>query len=447
MKKTNSIVSVIALLLANFVYIIWLPYPKSILGKITPDSFPSDLITNLLFFVLYAVLLVFCVNSVLHPGEELTKKQIFISVPVIIGIQLCFDIVNIIFENLLKEYSYLTADILTVAELLVFILACIIIVNGTTLRLKRFLVIFTAVSLVALTVFVIIDVGSIKEYHAFLDKYQITMTDLIEEEKKSTVSAFTVNREFLFQVRNALLSSITCVAAIIALYFSTIPENSGAVTRNRKGAYLSSRIMASIILMSAICVIKMLLLPYDFFRITRVVGESSSSMNMTLYYSAYTTIHYRATGYSTRREVYHKTKYEISYDGDTLLSFNIDGEIDGSDFEYFDINGVEVRVAAKTMAIFYVQNGEPVCVKVSDTAKAEYDKTLLSACELLLEKGRVSCFESVGEYINRHDPEFLKPYVERYRNGEFTADELSQMNGIKPEFITQTSLNFVEAKS
>lgn len=443
MKKTNSVVSIIALLLANLVYFMWLPYPKAILGNLSPAAFPSNLITNLIFFVLYAVTLVICVNSVLHPGERVTKKQVLISVPVIIGIQLFFDFIGNISERLLVEYCYIAQDLLTVAEILVFTLACVIIVKGATLSFKRFLIKFAALSIAVSVLFVIADVRSINEYHAFSDKYQVTVADLIGEEKNSTVSAFILNRDFLYQLRNVLLSSIISAVAILALYFSTKKEKCSDDVR-RNIAHSVSRIFVLVVLASAICAVKMVLLPYDSLRITNIGGVSTSSVLPSFTYSADTTVHYRATGYGTKREVYHKTKYEIRYDGDIILTFDIDGETDGDEFELFDADGEEVRIAAKTEAVCYIKNNEPVCIKVGDIMNQEYDKTLLSVCELLLEKGRVSCFDDVGEYINRYDKDFLKPYVERWSKNEFTVEELSQLNGINLEYITQTAVNIAD---
>ena len=67
----------------------------------------------------------------------------------------------------------------------------------------------------------------------------------------------------------------------------------------------------------------------------------------------------------------------------------------------------------------------------------DYDEILLGTCEKLLEEGRLECFEYISKYIMKYDPEFAKPYIERYCAGEFTNSELQQIGSIRPEYITK----------
>jgi len=75
-------------------------------------------------------------------------------------------------------------------------------------------------------------------------------------------------------------------------------------------------------------------------------------------------------------------------------------------------------------AICYYENGiTPRIIRVDSLNQCENNAIVTELCKHLLEEGNLFVFEYAGEYLAKYEPEFLQPYVERYREGAFTGAE------------------------
>jgi len=142
MRKKNLILSILTLLLANIVYFIWMPYPKSFLKTAGSSTFLFDIITNLIFFAMFVVILLVSVSAVTSPGSILTKSRIPAEIAICIAVQLGFDFLKFAAERLLRWWAPLSNDFLTVLGLFVLALIVIKLLKVSSVNWKRFYAVF-----------------------------------------------------------------------------------------------------------------------------------------------------------------------------------------------------------------------------------------------------------------------------------------------------------------
>lgn len=449
------------MLIANIIYFIWMPYPKSFLKATGSSMFVFNLITNLIFFSLFAVILLVSVKSVARPGQWLERKKIPASIALCIAIQLGFDFVKLISELLLHWYEPLSNDFFTVLELLVLALVTIKLLKVNNVNWKRFYTIFLPFAVIALIVFFAMDIQSINNVRHAADKYVFSLfdTDLTHE-----ANAIITNTEFIYEIRNAVLDFLTCAAIMIALYFSAVSKNIEDDEKyHTKKAHFVTRVAAVIMLSLFICGLKMIAIPHNSMKETHMPQTHSVTTLPAFDYNRTQVIHSRATGYDgTLKPVYNATHSYILYNNEIILEFDTAGkyifDIENSfgneyssdiyqnadnvyflysGFETIDVDNSEVKICLGDKAIAYLKDSKPYAIKVCDVSDEEFDSVLLAACEKLIEESRMSSFEYIAEYILKYDPDFIMPYIERYSAGEFTAEELEKNPEIQTEYITK----------
>ena len=111
-------------------------------------------------------------------------------------------------------------------------------------------------------------------------------------------------------------------------------------------------------------------------------------------------------------------------------------------WQKIEVNDTEVIICYDKI-IAYLKNEKPYVITFHDIENAEFDEILLGTCKQLLEEGRIDCFEYISDYVGKYDPDFVKPYLERYSAGNFTESELQQMGDINPDYITKCAQQFV----
>ena len=152
----------------------------------------------------------------------------------------------------------------------------------------------------------------------------------------------------------------------------------------------------------------------------------------------------RAISYSETKEIYRKTHGKLYYGEKKMLDIYMDYEYEGNPIETRTVNHSEVKIICQNQAIAYLKNGEPYAVSFVDIEEQSKDDILLEVCKQLLEEGRIDCFEYISDYVGKYDPDFVKPYLERYSAGNFTETELQQMGDISPDYITKCALSAVK---
>ena len=452
MRKKNLILSILTVLFANIVYFIWMPYPKSFLKTAGSNTFLFDLLTNLVFFAAFAVILLVSVNAVTKPGSILTKSKIPAAIAIFIAVQLGFDFLKFAAERLLRWWAPLSNDFFTVLVLFVLLLVTCKLLKVEDIHWKRFFAVFLPTAIIILAVFLVLDMPDILHIRHSADKY---VFDLFDTELSHKANAIAANTQFLYELRNALLDFLTCSVIMISLYFSTASDNiEDNEEYHTKEAHFITRIAAILLLSFAVCRAKVLVLPYN--AMNRMQFPSLSARGDGFNITQKETIVWRTNNsFNSKKKKCHIMYCKLKYQDDYLFSFRIDGEYsprktytEGNqivlyeDRERTEVNGTEV-IICYDKAFAYLKDGKPYVVTAGSISEKEYDEILLGACERMLDEGRFEFFEYICEYILKYDPAFIEPYLERYCIGDFSNTEFQQMGDINPDYITKCAQQFV----
>lgn len=446
MRKKNLILSILTLLLTNIVYFIWMPYPKSFLKTAGSSAFLFDIITNIIFFAMFVVILLVSVSAVTSPGSILTKSRIPAEIAICIAVQLGFDFLKFAAERLLRWWAPLSNDFLTVLGLLVLALIVIKLLKVSSVNWKRFYAVFLPTAVIMLAVFFVLDVQDILHVQHASEKY---VFDLFDTELTHEANAIAANTQFLYEIRNAILDFLTCAAIMIALYFSAVSRNiEDNEEYHTKEAHFVTRIAAILLLSFAVCGAKVLILPYN--AMNRMQFPSLSARGEGFNITQKETIVWRTNNnFNSKKKICHIMYCKLKYQDDYLFSFCIDGEysprkthIEGNqvildeDRERTQVNGIEV-IICYDKAFAYLKDSKPYVVTTEGISEKEYDEVLLGVCERMLSEGRFEFFEYICEYILKYDSKFIEPYLERYCVGDFSSFELQKMEDIAPDYITK----------
>ena len=238
-----------------------MPYPKSFLKTAGSSAFLFDIITNIIFFAMFVVILLVSVSAVTSPGSILTKSRIPAEIAICIAVQLGFDFLKFAAERLLRWWAPLSNDFLTVLGLLVLALIVIKLLKVSSVNWKRFYAVFLPTAVIMLAVFFVLDVQDILHVQHASEKY---VFDLFDTELTHEANAIAANTQFLYEIRNAILDFLTCAAIMIALYFSAVSRNiEDNEEYHTKEAHFVTRIAAILLLSFAVCGAKVLILPYN----------------------------------------------------------------------------------------------------------------------------------------------------------------------------------------
>lgn len=446
MKTKNLIVSIIALLCANIVYFLWMPYPKSFLKTVGNSTFIFDLITNLIFFTIFTVILLVSVNSVAKAEGKLTMKSVSSAIVLSIAVQLVCDVLRIFAEQLLRLWAPLSNDFITVLALFILTLVILNLLKIKDINRKKFYAVFLPVAVIVLAILFVFDIQDILNVKHATEKY---VFNIFDTELKHEANAIVANTEFVYEIRNAILDFLTCAAIMIALYFSA--ESSNIEDEEKyytKKARFAARIASVIVLSLFVCGIKMIALPHNSMKETHMPQTHSETTLPVFGYNRTQIIHSRTIGYDgTLKPVYNATHSYILYGNEIILEFDMNRECDSFALEKIDVNGTECYIACYDKAAAYLKSGVPYALEIEDIADEEYDEILLGICEKLLEEKSLSCFDCIGEYILKYDSDFIMPYLQRYIASDFTAEELSQNGEISMDYITKTAQRFYNSLS
>jgi len=450
-RLSNLIIGIFSMAIANIVYFFWMPYPKSFLKTVGSTTFVFDLLTNLLYFIIYSVTFIVAINAITDTGCRLHMKKIFGVVGLCIAVQLGCDIARYVAGYLMRQFSLISDDFFTVVSILLLFLVVVKLLGVKTIHYKKLFAIFVPIVITALIVCIVFNVCYVHSVSDAVEKYFSTPTSLISAlsllDSSSVASTISKNLQYLYEIRNALLDFIAEAAILLAVYFSTSSNKvANCEAYNTNKAHFVSRIATMLLLSSLMCGLKFLVLPQNFLTTIHVQNSASRSTEPSFDYNRTFTTISRATGYHMRREIYRKTHGTLYYGDKKMLDIYMDYEFKGNPIEVLTVSGLKIRIICKNQAIAYFKEEKPYVVSFQDINKQRNDVILLEVCKELLSEGRLDCFEYICAYIMQHDPSFIQPYLQRYSVSDFTSEELSQVGDISTNYITETAQRLLSAQ-
>lgn len=450
-RLSNLIIGIFAMAIANIVYFVWMPYPKSFLKTVGSTTFVFDLLTNILYFTIYSVTFIVAINAITNTGCKLRTKKTFGAVGFCIAVQLGCDIARYVTGYLMRQFLLISDDFFTVVSILLLFLVVVKLLGVKTIRYKKLFAIFVPIVITALIVCIVFNMCYIHSVSDAAEKYFSTPTNLISAlsllDSSSVASTISKNLQYLYEIRNALLDFVAEAAILLAVYFSTSSNNAAnCEAYHPNKAHFVSRIAAMLLLSFLICGLKFLVLPQNFLTTIHVQNSASHSTEPSFDYNRTFTTISRATGYHKKKEIYRKTHGTLYYGDKKMLDIYMDYEFKGNPIEVMTVDGTEIRIICKNQAIAYFKDEKPYAVLFQDICKQGNDVILLTACKELLSEGRLDCFEYICAYIMQHDPSFIQPYLQRYIASDFTTEELSQVGDISTDYITKTAQRLLSAQ-
>lgn len=450
-RRYNLIIGVFVMFISNIIYFFWMPYPKGFLKTVGSTTFVFDVLTNLLFFSLYSVMLIVAINAITNTGCKLRTKKVSAIMGICIAVQFGCDITKYITGYLMRQFAPISDDFFTFVSVLVLSLVVMKLL-GAKVSYKKLYAIFAPIMILILIVYTVLDVRYIHSMSNVAEKYFGTPSNILSalslSDSSSVAATISKNMEFMYEIRNALLDFASEATILIAVYFSIQTNkatNCNAYHTDK--AHFVSRIAVILLFSFVIFGLKFLVLPQNFIRAIHMQNSVASSAEPSFDYSrSFITIS-RSTGYHKEKEIYRKTHGVIYYGDKKMLDIEMDYEFQGNPIELRTVNGIEIEIICKNQAIAYLKDEKPCVVPLQDLRGQSNDTVLLEVCKDLLSEGRFDCFEYICPYVMQYDPDFVQQYLRRYIVSDFTSEELSQVGEISIDYITKTAQRFYNGLS
>ena len=413
-----------------------MPYPVSFLKTIGSDTFVFDIITNLIFYVLFSFVMVIAISSITNAGENIPRKKLFVGVAGCTFVQVVCDTLKYVFISLVGKFYLISDDVFSILKILLLFLITAKILQIKNVNKKKLFIIVTSVSAVALLICTYFNFRYLNEISYIAEKYTLPVLESIGlPDQPSIPTSIFNNLKYEHQVRCCILDVVCESAVLLGLYFSTSSRNVDNNDRRNTILKMLIRFNAIFVALFAVCGLKFLALPYNFLANTNIESRYSSTLVDSFEFEKKATSILRATSYKGRKEIYSRTHGWLNYGDDKILNIYMDYDYNGPSTEKVMIGETEVTIVCTNQAIAYLKDGKPYAVLFENVHKQGKDTVLLETCKTLLSNGRTDCFEYIGEYVRKYDPLYLDSYIARYAHGDFTDIEIENMGEINPNFI------------
>ncbi len=456
------ILNIVSIFLFNFVFWILNDYPKRLLQMSSLTDIVATLF-NLAFFLLYfwVLMIVFFKNKALfseyifNPFEPIVQRFCLKRIALLIGIQISFDLLRHLLYNVIDGGTYVVDDIFILLSWMSIYLVLTYKKQGL-LENKRILRV-TLVSIAAvMIVCVIADVRLLYDLQTLSEKY---------EETSAYFQSLSVNRDFYHSLLNGMLDTI--LGAIIIVFHTISVRNDRDLLdekedddRSKEGVKFSIRIGSLVFAAFVMMWIRGLIFPIGFLRSINMSGhEVQKVLYDGEFYEAVETLTLtRMSSYTNERVCYERSRIEIYRDGEKIGTFF---SLKKGFSDRYDQNGKIIVIndlfrectvndqsvyLFKNQAICFLENGVPRVIPFEKISAQEKQELLIGVCRQLVSEGNMAVFEYSCSYLAQYDYAFLKPYLIRYSNGEYTAAEKAYIKeyGYRPEYFCKLAQTVLE---
>lgn len=422
----------------NLVCFIWLPFPKSFTANISERTIIPDTVTNLLIFFAFSL---FVISSFVSITDfEISAKRRFGYCALIMASKLLLDLIYMLLLIVVPSMTYTVSNVFTVLSVFVAFLLAIKCMMVKFDHLGKFILFAVVAAVVLIAANLYFDIRDTQNLNYTLQKYLTTDADNIFHNPAEMIG---LNIKYSFSVRNAVLDTVyTSVLLILSHFFFNSFKAKKISWRERVSTILEYICIIGIISIF-LCVVKAALIPWN---ALGAIGSGSSGAYSKKYYDDLRFL-FEDKGVQRKEEfadgkyyyVYHNTCGKLYYKDSLIGTADRCFPYMFDSIDDYSIGNIDVAVVGYDCFIVIMEGDNPEVIKFEDIKDEEYNEVLVGIGERLFEEGRIYSLEYFGEYLNKYDKEFLKPYIERCANSDFTNEELEFLNHnyINPEFITQ----------
>lgn len=426
----NYITSLIGLIVLNIVYFLWQPYPKAII-RLPLDIYGLlDIITNFIYFVSTYFVLVWIVLGISSTRDKQDKKtrakNIFTEIGVIIVFEFILAGLNIGGKILFNEYVVFISDISMVIRW-VFMWTFLLKRREKGLfnykHKKNVYIIFSIVIAIILAIAVISSYVDINKMQYFINKYG----------SESEITAQNIrNIKFLSEVKFLILDALTSVITFSCVYLIVYKRSDDKI---RKFTF-TVRFILIIAAMFVVYWVKSIVFPHSLLGAADGFIHTSSKEKKSISINDDFISLYRVHGYNGLNLCYEVDVFYIYKGTKVIKKIVLPFNYASGSVETYKVDGIQVKIYPDYWLMFR-DGGDFFLLELDEIKDQPENDVLIKTCEMKIEEGNFDYFEHGYEYLLKYDSDFIKPYIERYSNGDFTEEELELNKGINPEFIQE----------
>ena len=430
------------------------PYSKSILPVYPLNNLIWSIVLFTVFFFSFSAFVIF---GFAKKTFLLYKKQIVISFFALLFIRVILDIGCYIFKSteIKSIYSLLTDCVFFVIifQIITFAYTGRNLLKDIYGKIKG-----KEKSIVVILLFYVLVVAIVVSYLVY-----IFINLQMYAEKYTIDSSFYLFKSMNYNFNSQLLRMFTAI--ILQILLVIILNNLYA--NNFDADLYWSKIFLNIIARTIVAFIAIFVLLFIKICISNVgtiakTPERSSDCyiglpNLISNSFVYKQI-YRVKGNSSQILSYENTDVKIKYHDEELLDFKLNNFFD---YEYINkeqnnINnsnsGVSIKIQDQEVVFFsnqyiaYAKNDTPYVIAFDDIKNQNENEVITNFLEYMITCGYWDYFEYGCDYLKKYDSDFIKPYIERYANGNFTEDEINENREINTEYMTNFAQKMLEIK-
>ena len=443
----NTCFMAVLITMLELVLMFTTPYSNSVLPVYYLNNLIWSLVIFAVFFFVFSGFVIFCFTKL---NFSLYKKQIAMSFFVLLIIRIIFDLGCYIFKSIEVRalYSLITDCIFFVIMLQIITFAYL----GKNLLKDLFIKLKAKDKSIAIVVLLYILVVVISSSYL-----GYTLIDLLcYAEKYTTDSSFYLFKSMNYIFNSQLLRMFTAiilqtllVIMINKLYEEKTDED---VYWSKKLIKVISRSMVAFVAVYALLLVKLCISTVG--AIDKIPTRTSNAYIGLPNIVSNSFVHmpiYRSEGASSHILSYENTDVKIKYHDEELYSFTLNNFFD---YEYVNAKqnniynsnaGTAVKIDEQEIAFFsnqyiaFAVDDTPCVIAFKDICKEAENEVLTEFIEYMLSCGYFDYFEYGCEYLLKYDPQFIKPYITRYANGNFTDTELAVNKDIKTEYMVNVA--------
>lgn len=445
-KRQSFALGFFCLLLLDLLFFIWAPFPRSLfdsylLSKTHYINVLSEIITRIIYFLLFFVVWIEIIFLPPDSKSSIPKNRLTLLFPLLLS-QLLIDAVRLTALCAVGRYNWFMADIFTAVNWFVIAIISKKRISREPL-IKKDYILLLALLLLLLAVSFYFDIRAQQEVTLISAKYN---------EQSSFLLSRQLNEVFYHELRN-IAQDVLSGAVVLWLLNRSYIKNEETKPQSKKRYYSILLLRIALIATSFffVAVLKCALLPISSigFKSSRLYHSQSIKEQFLSFDSEYLSFFRRTSG-EINQEVYVITSCKAWYGGNKLFSFKVAGKDDGyTGGVSYGKEGNKSWIIRKEGDTSYhlVNNRFVVCISDGNYSKMDLknrvntdeDLRLTWLFKELLKEGLWTCPEYSFNYLATWDYDFVRPYLERYANNNFSQEELRKNAEIKPSFIVEIS--------
>ena len=439
-KKDNTIFLALLIIILECFTMISTPYSKSILPLQHLNSVIWLLVMFTIFFAVFSGYVIFNFTKLRIVD---CKKEIAISFCIMLLLRLVLDFIcSLFYFTEMIELCVLIIDYIFYAvlfQLLMYVYAKNNFVNNVKqafVEKDKTIIVLVLAYILTFVISNSLLFAKLFKLYLYREKYNIQSQFYVFQQ------ANTFYESHLLRMIAAIISEIILILLLNCLFGEKTIKSESTFLR------VTARSMISVVLVTVLFFVKIIVLPTG--SIKNINSEISNAYvgleNLTSNSFTQKQI-YRANGIKQEVLCYEKTEIETKYHNDSLITFKL---CNFFDYEYVNAEannikrangGASVKIDGQEIVFFanqyvvFVENGTPYVIAFEDIKNQGENDVLTSFIKYMVSCGYWDYFEYGCDYMQKYDADFIKPYIERYANGDFTENEINENLEINKDYM------------